>query len=101
MNYRCMHELKTVRTAQVAENMESEDENSQSIMVTELGKSVLTLSEVLLTFERDSAMFNIKVLDASEYRTVVLTKTKAEVDGKEKLIIMIRDVTDKVRLEQH
>jgi hypothetical protein len=96
-----MHELKTVRTAQVAENMESEDENSQSIMVTELGKSVLTLSEVLLTFERDSAMFNIKVLDASEYRTVVLTKTKAEVDGKEKLIIMIRDVTDKVRLEQH
>jgi hypothetical protein len=32
---------------------------------------------------------------------VVLTKTKVEVDGKDKVIIMIRDLTDKVRLEQH
>jgi hypothetical protein len=77
-----------------------------SITVTELGRSVLTLSEVLLTFERDSAMFNIKVPGeienpADEYRTVVLSKTKVEVDGKDNLIIMIRDVTDKVRLEQY
>jgi chemotaxis signal transduction protein len=51
-------------------------------------------------------MFNIKIgvaTDAdteAEYRTVVLTKTNAEIDGKIKLILMIRDVTDKVRLEQ-
>ena len=32
---------------------------------------------------------------------MVLTKTKVEVDGKDKVIIMIRDLTDKVRLEQH
>ena len=67
--------------------------------------SVLTLSEVLLTFEKESAMFNIKFSDSSypttDCRTVVLTKTMVEVDGKNKLTVMIRDVTDKVRLQQH
>ena len=97
MNNRCIHELKTVRVDQVAEKMESADDLSSSIQVTELGLSVLTLSEVLLTFERESAMFNIKLHDT--FRTVVLTKTKVEVDGKNNLIVMIRDVTDTVRLE--
>ena len=97
MNNRCIHELKTVRVDQVAEKMESADDLSSSIQVTELGLSVLTLSEVLLTFERESAMFNIKLHDT--FRTVVLTKTKVEVDGKNNLIVMIRDVSDTVRLE--
>ena len=50
-------------------------------------------------------MFNIKFSDSSDpttdCRTVVLTKTKVDVDGKNKLIVMIRDVTDKVRLQEH
>ena len=49
-------------------------------------------------------MFNIKLSDSSDptdYRTVILTKTKVDVDGKNKLTVMIRDVTDKVRLQQH
>ena len=43
-------------------------------------------------------MFNIKLADDVEARTVILTKTQVEVDGKNNLIVMIRDVTDKVRL---
>ena len=47
-------------------------------------------------------MFNIKncVDEEVSYRTVILTKTKVEINGKNKLIVMIRDVTDKVRLQQ-
>ena len=96
-----MHELKTLKPAQVAERMDSENEADSSIQVTELGKSVLTLSEVLLTFDRESKMFNIKLSDDVEARTVILTKTQVEVDGKNNLIVMIRDVTDKVRLQKH
>ena len=96
-----MHELKTLKPAQVAERMDSENEADSSIQVTELGKSVLTLSEVLLTFDRESKMFNIKLADDVEARTVILTKTQVEVDGKNNLIVMIRDVTDKVRLQKH
>ena len=45
-------------------------------------------------------MFNIKLpTDTFNLRTVILTKTKVEVDGTTKLIIKLRDVTDKVRLE--
>ena len=101
MGNRCMHELKTLKPAQVAERMDSENEADSSIQVTELGKSVLTLSEVLLTFDRESKMFNIKLSDDVEARTVILTKTQVEVDGKNNLIVMIRDVTDKVRLQKH
>jgi len=46
-------------------------------------------------------MFNIKVWvngEETEYRTVVLTKNKAEIDGNNKVIVLIRDVTDKIRL---
>ena len=60
---------------------------------------MLTLDEVVQMFEVESAMYNIKMSDGN-VRTVVLTKRKYEVDGENKLIIMIRDVSDKVRLEQ-
>ena len=60
---------------------------------------MLTLDEVVQMFEVESAMYNIKMSDEN-MRTVVLTKRKYEVDGENKLIIMIRDVSDKVRLEQ-
>jgi len=52
-------------------------------------------------------MYNIKLNRSEEedsqtddYRTVVLKKNQVEIDGKVKLIIMIRDVSDRVRLEQ-
>jgi len=38
----------------VAEKMEKDEDGSCSITLTELGKSVLTLSEVLQTFESES-----------------------------------------------
>ena len=34
------------------------------------------------------------------YRTVILKKHQVEIDGQTKLIVMIRDVTDKVMLKQ-
>ena len=67
---------------------------------------MLTLSEALKTFEVESNMFNIKLYQAEgqqdfvKYRTVILTKNMVEVEGKNELIIMIRDVTDKVSLEK-
>jgi hypothetical protein len=51
-------------------------------------------------------MYNIKLKRSEEdsqkdsCRTVVLKKNQVEIDGKVKLIIMIRDVSDRVRLEQ-
>ena len=33
-------------------------------------------------------------------RTVILKKNKVEVDGKIKVIVMVRDITDKVSLEK-
>ena len=80
--------------------MESKDD-SNLIRETDLGQSVLTLNEVLLTFSDESAMFNIKLqnpLDDVQYRTVVLTKNEVEVEGENKLFIMIRDKTDQVSL---
>ena len=44
-------------------------------------------------------MYNIKLTDDT-CRTVILTKNKVEIDGKDKTLIMIRDVSDKVRLQQ-
>ena len=70
--------------------------------MTDLGENVLTLTEVMQTFEVESKMFNIKLNTelTADYRTVILKKTVVQVDGKQKLIVMIRDVTDRVRLEQ-
>ena len=47
-------------------------------------------------------MFNIKLKneETPDYRTIILKKTIVQVDGKQKLILMIRDITDRVRLEQ-
>jgi len=56
---RCMHELKTVEFEKVVEKMEEDDDASHSIQVTDLGQSVLTLNEVLMTFVSESCMFNI------------------------------------------
>ena len=47
-------------------------------------------------------MYNIKLPTTMlniEFRTVVLRKTQVEIDGKKKVLIMINDVSDKVRLE--
>ena len=44
-------------------------------------------------------MFNVKV-DGETARTVVLKKRTVQVNGETKLIIMVRDISDKVRLEQ-
>jgi hypothetical protein len=97
-----MHQLKTVDAHNVAEKMEKPDDLSNSITVTELGESVLTLSEVVQTFEVESALFNIRLTGDKEnaYRTVSLRKNKVKVEGKDKLVLMIRDVTDTVRFEQ-
>ena len=89
-----MRELKVSKADAAAERMEMTEDGSKSIRETELGQNVLTLKEVAQTFEVDSAMYNIKD------RTVMLKKNKVEVDGKTKLIVMVRDVTDKVSLEQ-
>ena len=95
MELRCMHELKTVKVERATEKTDEE-----SIEVTELGQRVLTLSEVLLTFETESPMFNIKLAERQgKYRTVILSKNSVEVDGTNKIILMIRDITDKVKLE--
>ena len=81
-------------------------EGNHSIEENELGENVLTLHEVLQTFEVESPMYNIKLKRSEEnseeddYRTVVLEKNQVEIDGSVKLIIMIRDVSDRVRLEQ-
>ena len=45
-------------------------------------------------------MYNIKLDDVDGYRTVVLKKNNVLIDGGTKLIIMINDVTEKVRFEQ-
>ena len=45
-------------------------------------------------------MYNIKLNDVDGYRTVVLKKNNVVIDGETKLIIMINDVTEKVRSEQ-
>ena len=60
---------------------------------------MLTLYEALQQFEIESNLFNIKLFKGDS-RLVVLHKNKVEIDGKTKLIVMIRDVSDKVRLEQ-
>ena len=51
MNNRCLHELKSSAEDQVAANMEMTDEGGSRITVTELGNSVLTLSEAVQTFD--------------------------------------------------
>ena len=45
-------------------------------------------------------MYNVKLNEGGDYRTVVLKKNYAVIDGREKLIIMINDVTDKVKYER-
>ena len=81
--------------------MATDDDGSCQIREEDLAQSVLTLNEVMLTFDVESTMFNIKLHgQEGEYRTVVLTKNEVEIEGKKKMIVIIRDVTDKVRLEQ-
>ena len=80
--------------------MDQDDDGTKSICVTELGQSVLTLAEVVQTFKENSVMYNVKLNEADDYRTVVLKKNYAVIDGTTKLIIMINDVTDKVKYEQ-
>ena len=99
MGNRCLHELNTDSPAEVAKQMEL-DSFSNSIEEIDLGSSVLTLNEVMQTFEVESTMYNIKLPQTSiDYRTVILTKNRGEVDGACKLLVMINDVTDRVRLE--
>ena len=52
------------------------------------------------TFRENSGMYNVKLNGGEEYRTVLLKKNYAVIDGTRKLIIMINDVTDKVKYEQ-
>ena len=94
--------MKTKDAHDMAEKMEKHDDLSKTITETELGENVLTLSEVLETFTLESALFNIRLTGDHEdnYRTVSLKKNKVKVDGKDKLVLMIRDVTDTVRFEQ-
>ena len=66
--------------------------------MSELGQSVLTLAEVIMVFDKESAMYNIKVT-GQETRTVVLTKNEVEVDGSTKVIVMIRDISDRMKLK--
>jgi hypothetical protein len=55
-----MHELQTKQLNKAAEMMEKENDGS-TILVTDLGKSVLTLNEVVQLFEVESVMYNIKL----------------------------------------
>jgi len=57
----------------------------------------LTLGEVLQTFTGESDLYTIKITGVT--RTVVLTKNEVEMEGERKVIVMVRDVTDKVKLE--
>lgn len=61
MGNRCHHELKTFGVEKVAAKLETQEDLSKSICTTELGHSVLTLDEVMQTFDVESAMFNIKL----------------------------------------
>jgi len=82
MQNRCMYELQTKQLKQAAEIMEMEN-NESSIMMTDLGKSVLTLNEVVQLFEVESVMYNIKLQDDEQaIRTVILKKSKVEVNGE-------------------
>ena len=105
MKNRCLRELNTAGAEQAAEKMEMTD-GTKSIGETDLAESVLTLTEVLMTFEVESDMFNIAMPSNTQrqgnghYRTVIFKKHQVEIDGQTKLIIMIRDVTDKVLREQ-
>ena len=60
MQNRCMHELQTKQLNKAAEMMEKENDGS-TILVSDLGKSVLTLNEVVQLFEVESVMYNIKL----------------------------------------
>ena len=77
--------------------MEMTIDMNTSIRVTDLGQSVLTLSEAVQLFEVESHMYNIK--NDLGCRSVVMTKANVEIDDRKKEIIMIRDVTDQVKLE--
>ena len=97
--------MKTAGAEQAAKKIEMTD-GSKSIGEIDLGESVLTMTEALLTFEVESEMFNFKLPSQThrqghgDYRTVILKKHQVVIDGQIKLIVMIRDVTDKVMLEQ-
>ena len=46
-------------------------------------------------------MYNVKLTgEVDDYRTVVLKKNSVVIDGQTKLIIMVNDITEKVRSEQ-
>ena len=62
--------------------------------------SVLNLSEVVQTFDKESTLYNIRLKEQEENRTVLLAKNIVEVAGETKLILMVRDVTANVKLEE-
>jgi hypothetical protein len=80
--------------------MQETEEQSQSIDVADLGMSVLNLSEVVQTFDKESTLYNIRLKEQEENRTVLLAKNIVEVAGETKLILMVRDVTANVKLEE-
>jgi len=54
----------------------------------------------LQTFKVESALFNIRMSTADKvFRTVMLKKKQVEIDGETKLIIMINDVSARVKLK--
>jgi hypothetical protein len=52
------------------------------------------------TFEVESHMYTVELVGGQGQCTVFLKKSKIEVNGENKLIIMLIDVSDRVRLEQ-
>jgi hypothetical protein len=50
------------------------EDNSDSIRETELGTNVLSLTEVLQTFDVESSMFHIKTSSEKVIRAVILKK---------------------------
>jgi len=61
--------------------MQETEEQSQSIDVADLGMSVLNLSEVVQTFDKESTLYNIRLKEQEENRTVLLAKNIVEVAG--------------------
>lgn len=68
MDNRCFYELKN------ADQDKVDSACNETITVSELGQSVLTLREVVQTFDVDSPMFNIKLREQDGGRTVIMKK---------------------------
>jgi hypothetical protein len=63
----------------------------------DFGQSVLTLQEALMTFEFDteSELFHLKQLR----KVIRIRKTAVTVDDQERIIVMIRDLTDSAQVD--